>query len=29
MRGWLVQRIDVEELIQVHSIAEEEISFDE
>lgn len=29
MRGWLVNRINVEEMIDIYNIAEEEISFDE
>ena len=29
MRGWLVQRINIEEMIQVYNIAEEEVKFEE
>ena len=29
MRGWLVNRVNVEEMIDIYSVAEEEISFDE
>lgn len=29
MRGWLVQRINIEEMIQVYNIAEEEVQFEE
>lgn len=29
MRGWLVNRVNVEEMIDIYNVAEEEISFDE